>query len=87
MGKLLSIGILFSSVAAAIAVVLTACSRQRRVTVRMRALCLVAVNLAAHTFTLLTHTHRVKKSLSIYKCAVFKGAIWTFRAALSMWCV
>lgn len=48
---------------------------------------LVAVNLAAHTPTLLTHTHRVRKSLSIHKYVVFKGAVWTFRAALSSWCV
>lgn len=87
MGELLSIWIFFSSIAAAIAVVLTACSWSRCVTARMRALCLVAVNRPAHTLTLLTHTHRVWKSLSIDKYTVFKGAVWTFRTALSRRCV
>lgn len=58
-----------------VAVVLTACSRQGRVTVRIRALRLVAVNRAAYTLTLLTHTHRVRKRLSVHKYAVFKGAV------------
>lgn len=59
-----------------VAVVMTACSRSRRITVRLRALCLVAVNPAAHTLTLFTHTHGIEKNLSVHKQTVFKGAIW-----------
>lgn len=42
----------------------------------MRALCLVAVDRAAHTLALLTHTHGVGKRLSIHKHTIFKGAVW-----------
>lgn len=47
----------------------------------------MAVNCATHAFTLFTHTHRVRESLSIHKYTVFKGTVWTFGAALSRWCV
>lgn len=59
-----------------IAVVLTTCSRSGCVAVRLRTLWLVAVNPATHTPALLTHTHRIGKSLSIHKHTVFKGAVW-----------
>lgn len=58
-----------------IAVVVAACSRQGGITVRPRTLQLVAVNPSAHTPTLLTHTYRIGKNLSVHKYAVFKGAI------------
>lgn len=59
-----------------IAVVPTACSWQWRVTVRARALRLVAVNRATYTIALLTHIDRVRKSLPVHKHMVFKAAVW-----------
>lgn len=59
-----------------IAVVLTACSRQRCIAVRIRALRLVAVDPSTHTLALLTHTHGIGKNLSVHKYTVLKVAVW-----------